>query len=72
MAAKETVNISKTVQVKGYEKSILVNGKSIYLQTEVTDDMWFNFLEFISGFNMKVYNQGVEDSRATMREALGL
>lgn len=72
MAAKDMHFVNHKYPVKRYEKSVTIEGQSIYFEQPLTDNTWFNLLKVLEGFTAKVYNEGVDSTRKNIREALGL
>jgi hypothetical protein len=72
MAAKQTARLGGDNIVRRYEKSITLNGQSIYFEQPITDRCWGNIVDVISGFAMHTYNEGVNDTQRNIREVIGL
>lgn len=72
MAAKDTHLVNHRYPVKRFEKSVTIEGQSIYFEQPLTDNTWFNLLKVLEGFAANVYNEGVDNTRKNIREALGL
>ena len=72
MAAKDTCYVPQRYVVKRFEKSVTINGQSVFFEQPVTDSTWFNLLKVLEGFAANVYNEGVANTQKNIREALGL
>lgn len=72
MAAKDFAVICGETRLRRYEKSITLDGQSIYFEQPVTDRMWGNLIEVIKRYSMNLYNEGVDDTQKNIREAIGL
>lgn len=55
-----------------YEQSIKFNNHMLWFRTTLVDDLWADIVEFLSMVEMTAYNEGVNDTRHTVKEALGL
>ena len=72
MAAKETYTIMPGHYLQRFEKSILLNGQSIYFEQPVTDAMWIACCSVIGGALADAFNDGVDHIRKEIKGVLGI